>query len=254
MSGPVKMILIGVGAVLAIIVIAAIVIGMNLTEGVRRAIERYGPQFVGTGVHVDDVSLSLLDGEGVISGLRIDNPPGFDKPHALVLERLKLGVDLGSLGTDKLVLNELTIDSPVVYAEQSGGKSNLAILAENLEQAGGSTESSEEESAGSQVQVVVRHFAMRGARAVLSTRLAGEMTVELSDVELENVGEGGGLTLRQFLRDRLGPIAANVAKAAAQSGARQARELGGEATERARDLEQEATQKAQGLLDRFKRD
>lgn len=243
MSSPVKILLSVVGAVLAIMVVAVVVIGMNLNEGVKRAIERYGPEVIGTGVHVDDVSLSLFDGEGELFGLRIDNPPGFTKPHALVVDRLKVAVDLGSTSTDILVLNELTIDSPVVYAEQIGGRNNLAVLSDNLEQAAGTKSSAQTEPSASELEVVVRHFAMRNPRAVLSTRLVGELTVELADVELENVGEGGGLSLPEFLQQVLGPITAGVAKATSKAGAGQVREVG-----------EETTEKARGLLNRFKRD
>ena len=243
MSSPVKVLLSVVGAVLVIIVVAVVVIGVNLNDGMKRAIERYGPEIIGTGVHVDEVSLSLFDGEGELFGLRIDNPPGFDKPYALVVDRLKLAVDLGSVGTDILVLNELTIDSPVVYAEQIDGRSNLAVLSENLAQAAGTESSERSEPSASELEVVVRHFAMRNPRVVLSTRLVGELTVELPDVELENVGEGGGLSLPEFLQQILGPITAGVTKATAKAAAGQAREVG-----------EQATEKARGLLNRFRRD
>lgn len=234
---------------IAIIVVAVVVISMNLERGVQQAIERYGPEIVGTGVHVERVSLSILSGEGELYGLQVDNLPGFKAPHLLSLERLKLGLDLRSLASDRLVVNDLTIDSPVIVVERAGGTTNLKALYDQL--AGGGSEP-QSQSSESDVPVVVRHFAMLDPRATLSTP-AGNMTVDLPDVVLENVGENNAVTMRQFLGQVLKPLTAGIGKAMASRGTEQVKKLSQEATDKAKDLSQEATDKAQKLMDTFKR-
>ena len=56
----------------------------NLNEIVRTAIEEYGSEVLGTSVTVEDVSLSLTEGRGQITGFRIAEPRGFGSGLSLI--------------------------------------------------------------------------------------------------------------------------------------------------------------------------
>ncbi len=60
---------------------------------VRVAIEYYGPKIAGVPVHVSGVDLSTSDGRGVVRGLEIGTPAGFDAPRAASVGEIRVVVD-----------------------------------------------------------------------------------------------------------------------------------------------------------------
>ena len=69
----------------------------NLNEIVRTAIQEYGSEVLGTSVTVEDVSLSLTEGRGQITGFRIAEPSGFGSGSAVSLGEIELGINLASV-------------------------------------------------------------------------------------------------------------------------------------------------------------
>ncbi|MBK6982413.1 MAG: hypothetical protein IPH30_13570 [Betaproteobacteria bacterium] len=49
---------------------------------VKTAIERFGPDMLGTTVSVEQVSISTADGRGTIRAIAIGNPPGYSARSA----------------------------------------------------------------------------------------------------------------------------------------------------------------------------
>ena len=48
----------------------------------KNAITTLGPEMTGVSVEVDDVAITLADGRGEIEGLVVENPRGYQVPHA----------------------------------------------------------------------------------------------------------------------------------------------------------------------------
>ena len=65
----------------------------------------------------DSVRIKIKNGAGQIRGLKVGNPKGYATANAFDMSLLRLGIELKSLGKQPLVLDELTIDSPVVNME-----------------------------------------------------------------------------------------------------------------------------------------
>lgn len=107
----------------------------NLNEIVRTAIEEYGSEVLGTSVTVDEVSISLTEGKGRISGFQIAEPRGFGSGSAISLGEIALGIDLASLRKlDPVVIDLIRVDAPSVnYVVNAQGQSNLAAIQENIE-------------------------------------------------------------------------------------------------------------------------
>jgi len=64
---------------------------------VREAIEKFGPEITGVAVSVKEVKLEPLEGKGMIGGLRLGNPKGFEAPSALTLGEMRLSMDPASI-------------------------------------------------------------------------------------------------------------------------------------------------------------
>lgn len=83
------------------------------------------------------VELDLKSGTSQISGFKIANPSGFTAQNGFEMGMIRRAIDIGSLGKQPLVVNELNINSPVVELEvRADGSSNINILLENIEQNG----------------------------------------------------------------------------------------------------------------------
>ena len=121
----------------------------NLNEIVRTAIEEYGSEVLGTSVTVEEVSLSLTEGKGRISGFQIAEPQGFGSGSAISLGEIALGIDLASLKKlDPLVISLIRVDAPAVnYVVNAQGQSNLATIQQNIEKFTASMGSSSKEEA-----------------------------------------------------------------------------------------------------------
>ena len=131
--------LLGIGlAVLLAIGIGGYYFYSNLDVFVEQAIEQVGSEAVGVAVRVDRVELDLRAGRASVFGLSVANPEGFDGADAFTLAEITIAVDLESLrDQDPIVLDELRIESPVVFYELNHArKSNLEILGDYASRGG----------------------------------------------------------------------------------------------------------------------
>ena len=127
------------GLIITLVVLAvliAVVIGYlltNLNFLVKSAIEKYGSQATQTAVRVKGVRISLKDGSGSIQGLTVGNPKGFDLPHAFSLGEIGVDINLKSLTTDEIGIDEIIVRSPEIFVEVNAEKkNNLMEIKNNL--------------------------------------------------------------------------------------------------------------------------
>ena len=122
-------------AVAGIVVIASIVgfLITNINSVVKNGIEVAGPQVLGVPVTVDEVKISILDGQGVIKGLRVANPDGFKSATAISIDEMQVTIDTGSLTSDKVHVKEVTIVAPSITYEGNLLSSNISQLQKNVE-------------------------------------------------------------------------------------------------------------------------
>lgn len=211
-------------SVLLVAVIAAVVyVVSSLDSIVAGAIEKYGSQVTGTPVSVSSIGIDLKNGSAAINQLSVGNPAGFSAPDVFTLGGISTRLDVASVGNDPIIIDEIHIDSPVVYYEiNKAGESNIRVLQKNIGQStggGGEAAGGSAESAGP--KVVIRKLVMEGGK--LDARVAalgGESrTAELPRIQLNNIGDParGGATGTEVTRQvlnaiiaRVGPVVANM--------------------------------------------
>ncbi len=204
---------------LLVLAVAFVVSTFSIDRMVKNSIESIGSEMAGTEVTVDRVSISLLNGEGSLYGFRVTNPEGFGKEHAVTISEMSIKLDLWSVFSDEIIINELIVESPSVYVEQKIPDNNLQILLRNVNSA--TPEQTSEKN------MVIDRFIMRGGSAELYTEIGGERTatVEISQIELTDVGRGG---VQKAVNETVQEIVQNVVeqslRAAAQSGVEQIRD------------------------------
>jgi len=109
-----KKILIGIAAVVTVLVLAIVLLLGNIDKIVQGVLEDVGSELLGVPVKVSSVKIKLKSGSGQITGLTIANPKGYSAKNAFRMDMIRLGLNLGSLGKQPLVVDELNIKNPVV--------------------------------------------------------------------------------------------------------------------------------------------
>lgn len=220
MSKLIKGIVIGIPVVI-VAVIVVLYFSFNLI--VKNGVETIGPEVLGADVVLQKVNISMFSGKGQLKGLVIGNPEGFQSESAFKLNEVRVAVDLFSVLSNKIVIDEILIDSPEITYETSGGKNNIEALLENINDfvgtsKDGDAESKEDASQESGKKVQINDFLVSNASVNLSaTILQGEkLTLPLADIHLEDIGKGDeGVSMSDALKKVFAELNKNIAGAVA---------------------------------------
>lgn len=226
-----KIIFIGVGAVI-IAVIAMIVFAiLNLGSLIKAATETYGPQITKTEVRLDSADISILSGSGTLKGFLLGNPEGFSMPSALECATMRVTVVKESLTTDKIVIEEIFLDGPVVSYEKKGNTDNFKAILANIKQ----TVASEKKEAkaedaptdtGSEKTIQINNFIVKNGRINLGGSLLDTfgsekgLGIPMPDIHMKDIGKEKQTTpaeaFAMVLAEMTGDIAGTVTQVAKQ--------------------------------------
>lgn len=178
---------------LAVIAAAAVYFfgSSALNKGIKSGVETYGPRITQTPVTLGAANLSAFNGSGSLTNLLIGNPEGFKSEQIFALGEIDLKVDVGTVLSDRIVIDHIIIRRPEISYEQSLRGSNVKKLMENIEAFTGpkdTTESKPDE--GPTKQVVIRKLLIEDATVYVGAMGIGQ-TVSIPRIEMENIGEDG---------------------------------------------------------------
>lgn len=188
-----------IGAVCTLVLVVAScllfidsIVGGAVEGGVRGAL--------GVDASVGLTRLRPFAGELRVRNVRIGNPPGFEEPHFLVIR-------LAEIQADPLALRDPVVEIPLavlegvdVSLEMSGGNTNYGTILENMD----SFEEGDapQAKASSGQRFVIRRLLIRNVTARVEwSRVAAKQTkleLEIPEIEVRDLGEGGGLTSAQL--------------------------------------------------------
>lgn len=242
------------GWILGIVVLLVVGIGayvaMNSGDLVKKAIEEFGPEYLGVNVEVAEVNLDLAAGSAQIKGLMIGNPQGFAGADMMSLDEILVVLDTTQVSEQLVVMKEVRIDGASVTAIAKGKETNFQQLMENLS-GGGDTPADEASSESeSETKFVVEQFIFTNAKAALSSDVLGDMDLNLPDIRLTELGrKSNGATAKELAQEIFKPISSAISQAVMKQS------LDLEAVkENVRGKIEEKLGGLKGLTDRFKRD
>jgi hypothetical protein len=178
----------------------------NLDSLVKQAIETVGSQVVGTQVSVDQVVISLDEGRGEISGLRIANPRGFQAGDALASERIVLDLDIANTSAALVTIESIIVSGARINAVQAGGENNLQTLLDNIRR---SDDGSTKQSDASSTKLIIDEFRFEDAQVsvALAGLPGGGRSAAVPNVVLRDIGrKDGGISPGQAARQILEPL------------------------------------------------
>lgn len=228
---------------IVVVIVAAVAVGIiylasNLNSLVAAAIEKSGSDVTGTSVRVSGVDISLREGRGSITDLRIANPDGFEKGDVFSLGNITVDIDLTSVRKDPVVIDEIRIRAPLVNAEiTEAGSSNIDELRKRVGAHGaGSAESAE----GSQKNIRIMKFVFEKGRIEVDASALGveKRTIELPEIHLTDVGGANGAPPDQLAKLIIGEVAKSVTSEIAHSEVNRLiqDQLGGSLSDKAKGL------------------
>jgi len=214
--------------ILLAIVILLIVIGVMailfIGTIVKTVVERVGPVVAKVPVKLDSAAISLFGGTGKLKGLLIGNPEGYKSSQAIKIGTISLALVPSSVLKNKVILHQITVESPEITYETDLKGSNIGKILENVRGAASQDEKAptkKEQTTKTKLQV--DDFLITGARVTVATSLLGgqNATIPLSDIHLTNLGSGpDGITpaelstrvLSELLDATTKAVAANATK------------------------------------------
>lgn len=180
----------------AIIITAFLIITFSLDYLVKSGIESTGTEMMQTQVTVESVSISPFSGSGTIEGLRVKNPEGFESDYAIVIESFDMSLNVASILSDTIIVNEIEIDQPALSVIQKVPENNLRMLMNNLDESMG------EESASS-TGMIIEHLIVKNGQVSVTPNIGGERSavVKMGNIELQNVGKQGSSSTAKVIRE-----------------------------------------------------
>lgn len=221
-----KVVLIGVFVIIAVIGVAIWQIFANLDAIVAGVIENVGTEVLQTPVKVKTVKLDIKGGKAGISGMTIKNPAGFSDPYVFSMDDIAVDIDVSSLGKNPLVIEEILIRQPKVFAEvNKDGVSNLQTLSKNIEASSSGTEDKQDPAAtdesGEELKLIIKKFRFEGGNLKASSQIESDKKIDqaLPVISMDNLGaDTGGATGQEIASEMMKILVAQATEAAVKAG------------------------------------
>lgn len=169
-----------------------------LDSAVKKIVNKYGSEVTGTEVNLEGFSLHPTTGEAAIRKITIANPQNYKMPYLFELNNISVKVDLKSLTSDTVIIEDITVDKPAItYEMLSLTQNNIKEIQNNVnsylnksssnDKAKTTSETdSADQSAGK--KVIIRHLAINDATL---SAAAGDKDVSiiLPDITMNNIGD-----------------------------------------------------------------
>ncbi|MEM9373518.1 MAG: hypothetical protein AAGA55_07725 [Planctomycetota bacterium] len=215
----VLIILLVLGLLLIALVVGLVAFGISQIDNIFKAgIERGGTYATGVDTTVDTVDVSLTGGTFAMSGFELANPEGFSSPHFLSLSDTSVAINPNATSSETITLSTLTLDGISVYLDQGGAPSNYQAILNNLQRfESGSEPAPESESSGPKLVIeslIIENIDVHLANMPGVSLLAGDVAVNVPQIELQNVGGDEPMTFGEIV----GLVVKTVLAASVEAG------------------------------------
>ena len=113
---------IAVGGLLVIVFVVVGIAFLSIDAIAKTAIERGSTYALGVKTTLSKADIGIFSGEFSLTGLDVDNPPGFDQEHFVELGEGKVSVSLGTLRAQIVELPLLALSDITMTLEKKGGR------------------------------------------------------------------------------------------------------------------------------------
>jgi uncharacterized protein involved in outer membrane biogenesis len=206
---------------IVLLVVAFVVLTISVDSIVKSGIERIGTEMTGTPVTVEDASISVFSGQGTVRGLRVSNPEGYHTTHALVVDDFFIKLDLRTLLSDMIVIDEVIVMGPAVFLEQKLPGNNLLAILQRIREA-------ESKGTSAETDVLISYLLIQDGTVDFYTRVGGERSarVEMAPIEMHDLGgRDRGSTVERAVREIADRIIEQALRTVPGSGVERLKEM-----------------------------
>ncbi|MGC9941585.1 MAG: AsmA family protein [Verrucomicrobiota bacterium] len=187
-----RILIVSATGLIALLLIAAIVIGLSLDRLVKAGIETIAPTLTKTTVTLDAVNLSLLTGSAGVKGLVVGNPSGYQSPSAISIDLAAVSVSPASVLSDKILVHSIEIRAPEITFEGNPfGANNLSQILDNVNGSAKTNNPTQTASGKPVKKLEVDDFLIAGAKVhvKLTGILNKELDLTLPDIHFTDLGK-----------------------------------------------------------------
>ncbi len=189
---------------------------LNLSNIAKQVTERVATDALGVDVSMGMMDVQLENRRAIVRNLKIANPPGFKKSHALTVA--EISVTLGDLSKDLVKIKDISVDGTQVNLEVKNGGTNLNTLSDNVKKKMPASEQAAEPGP----KVIIDRFALTKAQLNPTVTLINDQdlsSVVVPDIILTGIGKReNGVLAREAVAQVMTQVLARVQKAAGNAG------------------------------------
>jgi len=219
---------------------------------IKKQIEEVGSKVTQQSVTVAKVDMKLLKGAGTIKGIVLANPSKYNAPSAFSLNEVTLDINLKSLATDLIIIDQIVIDKPQAVVEfNENGSANikdiLDAIKKNITSNSGSQPEQESTTGKADPIIRVNKFVLAGVALTVDLTKLGNKPHQatLADINLTNIGGEAGMPASKLGAELVKQALSSIWK---QAKKEQTKILKDQVEDEVKDKIKE---KLGGLLDKF---
>ncbi len=181
MTGIFKFVLTGIGLVLILIGVAALLVFTQAQDFLSHNVGGIMSEAFGTTAEVGGVRISVRRRAIVLQKFRLANPPGFEKGDALTCDQVYATLSPKSLISREPVVELLDLQGAHIYSQHERGKgTNLGVLSKQLAEAPG------------RLSFKVETLRCADGKLHVSTSLipGASVPINMSKIEIHNLDSG----------------------------------------------------------------
>ncbi len=168
---------------------------------IKRVVHQYGSQIIGTDVSIGGIDLELSKGIGVVKDIKIANPKGYQAPNLFYLKELGVEIDISSLTSDTIIIDNITINNPeITYEMKTLTQSNISDILNNIEKNTATDEAAQSKDNssksakddGSSKKVIIKQLTVsdgKVAAIVGAASLKAPINISLPTIKMNNIGQ-----------------------------------------------------------------
>ncbi len=209
------------------IVVLLLCIHFFLGAIVKTGVQSYMPKLTGTDVKMGSFYLNTLTGKLTIRDFVIGNPKGYNTEYAFSLGTVIVDIDMTTIFSKKLVVQQILVDKAHVIYEVGLGETNIGKIEANVNeftQSGKKEPEAKpepEKKRGEARKIQINDFQFNGAKVSLSAVAlqGGKATMPIPDIHLKDIGkEGDGKSWNDAMTEIFSVVSKSVTDVASSAG------------------------------------
>ena len=219
---------------------------------VKKAVNKYGSEVTGTSVNLSGFHINLKDGEAGVKEITIANPSGYKTKNAIELGNVDVKVNLKSVTTDTIIIDQIVVNKPVIsYEMLSLTQNNISDIINNVNKytASSATEPKEEaKNDDSSKKVIIKKVVISNGEINGAMTAAPDVVsaaIPLPTVTLQNIGEDSkGTSVADSIAFILNKLLSSVSTTVINSNLANLKDAAGAVVDTAKDAAQGAVDTA----------